>query len=88
MQGERGSKLYFIVSGTVGSYKRQITEDKDWKLIDVYSLGALFGSDSVIGNSPRTETIRCHTDCIFATLKRSDFNKNLAMLRLKQFSSY
>jgi CRP-like cAMP-binding protein len=48
-------------------------------MIEVAKLhnGGSFGELALIEDKPRAATIKCHTDCTFATMEREDYNKTL-----------
>lgn len=61
-QGDVGDALYLVASGSVGVYvtnKSSTTE----KQVKVLHAGEPFGEMALLGNIPRTATIRAETDC-------------------------
>ena len=62
-------------------------EEYQW-MVDVSKLrtGASFGELALINNESRKATITCVTDCNFAVLEKSDYNKVLRKIQLKEDS--
>ncbi|KAI9092121.1 hypothetical protein DFS34DRAFT_310595 [Phlyctochytrium arcticum] len=70
-QGLVGNEMYFILSGTV-----EIIVGS--KRVGALSDGAFFGEVALLGQVPRTATIRAAADTIAYRLDRSDFENILA----------
>lgn len=74
--------------GSVGNFENMnpVQKLEYWEqepdLIEVVRLykGMSFGELALIDNKPRAATIKCESDCIFATMERSDYTKTLSRI--------
>ena len=71
-QGERGSKFYIILEGTVKIFK-----DTDGIIQELctYTKGERFGERALKYGVPRDATVQCITDCEFCVLEKMQFKK-------------
>ena len=46
--------------------------------------GKSFGELALINDAPRAATIKCKTNCLFATIGRADYEKVLKQIETKQ----
>ncbi|KAJ1548024.1 hypothetical protein HK096_006920 [Nowakowskiella sp. JEL0078] len=70
-QGRVGNEMFFILSGMV---EIVVNSNIVGKLTD----GAFFGEVALLGQTPRTATIRAGKPCVLYTLDRKDFDPILA----------
>ena len=72
-EGDPGRDVCFIVDGTLDVIK--ILDDDTEKIIAVTAPGGAIGEMAVIGDFPRTATVRAHTDSTLLTLSRDRFDQ-------------
>lgn len=70
-EGEEGQALYVVLSGTV-LICRQGSPDTE-RIAEIQA-GNLFGELALLDGVPRVAQARAATDCMLASLSRSDFN--------------
>jgi len=71
-EGDPGDKLYIIVRGTV-EVARSDPESGRERRIATLQDGDYFGEIALIGNTPRTASVRTLTDCLCLSLPRGQF---------------
>ncbi|XP_060082614.1 uncharacterized protein LOC132561915 [Ylistrum balloti] len=79
-QGDVGSRMYFLVSGTVSIHRTEEDSKTGVKVIqhlrDI-EMGATFGELALIRNISRTYTAVCKVDSEFLSVDKEQFNKVL-----------
>jgi ATP-binding cassette subfamily B protein len=75
-EGDPGDKFYLIVRGRV-DVLRGDAGDREQR-IAILEDGDNFGELALLGNAPRSATVRTATPCIFLTLQRRQFQNLLA----------
>lgn len=72
-EGDPGSFLVIVVSGSVGTY--QGTDPAKGERLELVSTGALLGNVCVIDGGPRLTTTKAEIDCIALRGDRADFQR-------------
>ena len=64
-----------------------LLEDNEWFIcVSTLSSGASFGELALINDAKRMATIKCISDCQFATIEKNEYQRVLRKLELKQFN--
>lgn len=71
-QGDEGSELFLVDTGTLSCYKK-FNPDEDDKFLKDYHEGEIFGELALLYNAPRAATISCKTSSVCWALDRSTF---------------
>ena len=71
VQGDDGSELFLVDSGTLECIK---TENGEGKVVRVYNPGESFGELALLYNAPRAASIRAVTEAVCWVLDRECFN--------------
>ena len=74
-EGEVGTEMYVIQSGTVEVFKK--TARGDEKFLATLEKGDFFGEMSILEDVPRTATARAKTDCELLKINQSTFDEML-----------
>ena len=74
-EGEVGTEMYVIQSGTVEVFKK--TTRGDEKFLATLEKGDFFGEMSILEDVPRTATARAKTDCELLKINQSTFDEML-----------
>jgi CRP-like cAMP-binding protein len=74
-EGEVGTEMYVIQSGTVEIYKRSRRGDE--KSLAILEKGDFFGEMSILEDVPRTAGARAKTDCELVRINQSTFDEML-----------
>jgi CRP-like cAMP-binding protein len=74
-EGDLGSEMYVIQSGTVELVKK--TRRGDVKVLATLEKGDFFGEMSILEDVPRTATARAKTDCELIKIGQSTFDEML-----------
>jgi CRP-like cAMP-binding protein len=74
-EGEVGTEMYVIQSGTVEVFKK--TKRGDEKFLATLEKGDFFGEMSILEDVPRTATARTKTDCELLKINQSTFDEML-----------
>jgi len=74
-EGEVGTEMYVIQSGTVEVFKK--TGRGDEKFLATLEKGDFFGEMSILEDVPRTATARAKTDCELLKINQSTFDEML-----------
>jgi CRP-like cAMP-binding protein len=74
-EGDVGTEMYVIQSGTVELMKR--TRRGDGKNVATLEKGDFFGEMSILEDVPRTATARARTDCELIRINQSTFDEML-----------
>ncbi|OWF45308.1 uncharacterized protein LOC110457241 isoform X2 [Mizuhopecten yessoensis] len=79
-QGDMGSRMYFVVSGTVSIHRTEVDPKTGIKVIqhlrDI-EMGSTFGELALIRNISRTYSAACKVDSEFLSVDKDQFNKVL-----------
>lgn len=70
-QGDPGDRFYLVARGRAQVYRR--TQDGDERVVGVLETGDHFGEIALLGDGPRTATIKTLEPCLFLTLQRGSF---------------
>ena len=89
-QGEDGSELFVVESGTLSCQK--IFKGKSEAIfLKRYEPGEAFGELALLYNAPRAATIVADTDCLLWSLDRETFNhivKDASRKRREKYESF
>lgn len=72
-EGDRGDRLYFIVSGSVEVLKAHTDDKAAMTRLATLNAGDTFGEMELIDIQPRSATVRALEDVITLSLSNSDF---------------
>jgi len=72
-QGEDGSELFVVESGTLNCFKL-FSGKSEPTLLKTYQPGEAFGELALLYNAPRAATIIVEHDCLLWVLDRETFN--------------
>ena len=92
--GESGSRFYIILDGKVSVIlKTKYYDEETRSVVEVENVasmlekGASFGELALVKEQPRAASIRCLTECHFATLDKKDYMTILGNITLKKIDA-
>lgn len=84
-EGDPGTKIYFIVSGSVGVSKGT---DEHKVVISILGPGDALGEMAIISNEPRSATLTAITNCMLFSIDEQFLRGADAELQLKLYKNF